>query len=79
MEYSERYTTDPFKDENLSQEDTEEYELLRNLYYYLMVHGKVNETFAVWINKNKGNLDAVIDQAKNMKGHEGKFHSYLKS
>jgi len=78
MQISERYTSDPYKDENLSQEDTEEYELLRNLYYYLMAHGKLDETFPMWIKKNKNNLDAIIDQANKIHRQPGKFEGYLK-
>lgn len=79
MQYTERYTSDPYKDENLSQEERQEYELLRNLYYFLMSHGDIDETFPSWIKNNKHNLDGIVDHAKKLLGREGKFQSYLRA
>lgn len=79
MEISERYTSDPYKDANLDETEKEEYELLRNLYYFMMSHGEIEETFPMWIKKNKNNLDGIIDRAKKLLGREGKFQSYLRA
>lgn len=77
MKCFENYIDNPNKDANLDEEETDEYKLLRNMYYYLMAHGKIDDTFVSWINKNRNNLDAMVQQAKRVY-RKDRFHEYLK-
>lgn len=75
MNFLEKYIDNPFKDENLNEEEIHEYEKLRDMYYYLMAHGDINDTFTSWIKKNKNNIEEIKKQIH--KKHNN-FNSYLR-
>jgi len=65
--YIEKYVDDPYKGV-LSDSEIEEYNILKQIYFLEIAKGKTNDTFPLWIMKNKNRLDKTINEMRMLKG-----------